>query len=68
MEFFGGRAEIEVVYHAKLCKIEKRGVPGRHENMPSGNSFPQICVVSIHNNEGILVTRQEYLGVVAIVM
>jgi hypothetical protein len=26
---------------------EKRGVPRLHENMLPGNSFPQICVVSV---------------------
>ena len=33
--------------------------------MPPGNSFPQICVVSVDKNEEIPVTTQEYLGVVA---
>ncbi len=47
-------------------KIEKGGVPRLHGNMPPGNSFPQICVVSVHK---IVVTggnTQEYLRVVAI--
>jgi hypothetical protein len=47
-------------------KIKKRGVPRPHEDMPPGNSFPQICVVSVHK---IVVTgkiSQEYLRVVAI--
>jgi hypothetical protein len=29
-----------------LSQQEKRGVPTHHVNMPPGNSFPQICVVS----------------------
>jgi hypothetical protein len=34
------------------AKKEKRGVPRHHENMLPGNSFPQICVVSVNNSVG----------------
>jgi hypothetical protein len=29
-----------------IVKKQKIGVPRHHGNMPPGNSFPQICVVS----------------------
>jgi hypothetical protein len=32
----------------EIHKKEKRGVPRPHGNMLPWNSFPQICVVSIH--------------------
>jgi hypothetical protein len=44
---------------------EKRGVPRLHENMLPGNSFPQICVVSINKIVEIGSIAQEYLRVVA---
>ena len=46
-------------------KIKKRGVPRLHENMPPGNSFPQICVVSVNKIVVIGEITQEYLRVVA---
>jgi len=46
------------------CK--KRGVPRLHESMQPGNSFPQICVVSVNKivEKGQL--GQEYLGTLTI--
>jgi hypothetical protein len=48
-----------------LREKEKRGVPRRHGNMPPGNSFPQICVVSVHRMVENGALAQEYLRVVA---
>jgi hypothetical protein len=39
---------------------EKRGVPRHHGNMPPGNSFPQICVVSICIIVDMVRIAQEY--------
>jgi hypothetical protein len=46
-------------------KIKKRGVPRHHENMLPGNSFPQICVVSVNSIVDNVMSAQEYLKVVA---
>jgi hypothetical protein len=43
----GGRA-VESTQIGFFQEIKKRGVPRLHGNMLPGNSFPQICVVSIH--------------------
>jgi hypothetical protein len=43
---------------------EKRGVPGIHEFMLPGNSFPQICVVSVKRIVENTLKAQEYLRVV----
>jgi hypothetical protein len=44
---------------------EKRGVPRHHGNMLPGNSFPQICVVSVNSIVEITILAQEYLRVLA---
>jgi hypothetical protein len=44
-----GKARLDWGF-AALTGRKKRGVPRRHENMPPGNSFPQICVVSVCEN------------------
>jgi hypothetical protein len=46
---------------AFLRKSEKIGVPRLHENMLPGNSFPQICVVSVNQNVENKKFTQEYL-------
>jgi hypothetical protein len=45
---------------------EKIGVPRHHENMPPGNSFPQICVVSGNRMVENGSDAQGYLRVVAL--
>jgi hypothetical protein len=47
MDFGGGGTEREGwISSANELWMKKRGVPRLHGNMPPGNSFPQICVVS----------------------
>ena len=43
-----------------LLRQGKRGVPQIHGNMPLGNSFPQICVVSVNKSVEISKTAQDY--------
>jgi hypothetical protein len=43
----GGRANFETFDLGFFRGSEKRGVPRLHGNMLPGNSFPQICVVSM---------------------
>jgi hypothetical protein len=43
-------------------KTKKEEFPGVMENMPPGNSFPQICVVSVNKYVEIAGKTQEYLG------
>ena len=47
------------------AKNKKRGVPRHHGNMLPGNSFPQICVVSVNRIVENATLPQEYLKVVA---
>jgi hypothetical protein len=45
---FFRRAVVEIYQHQKTgLGRQKRGVPRLHGNMLPGNSFPQICVVSV---------------------
>ena len=44
----GPKKAMQIRSRQKTVKIKKRGVPRRHENMLPGNSFPQICVVSVN--------------------
>jgi hypothetical protein len=53
-------------FFALIREEEKRGVPRHHGNMLPGNSFPQICVVSVHRIEDIALSPQEYLRVLAL--
>jgi hypothetical protein len=41
-------------------KRKKEEFPGIMENMLPGNSFPQICVVSVNKSVGIAHITQEY--------
>jgi hypothetical protein len=41
---------------------KKEEFPGFMENMLPGNSFPQICVVSVNNSVGKALIRQEYIS------
>jgi hypothetical protein len=52
-------------FSTENCKNQKRGVPRHHGNMLPGNSFPQICVVSVHSIVDNVICAQEYLKVVA---
>jgi hypothetical protein len=40
----GGKGRLE---GQGFCKMKKEEFPGTMWNMPAGNSFPQICVVSV---------------------
>jgi hypothetical protein len=51
---------------AKNPQRKKEEFPGITKNMPPGNSFPQICVVSGYIFVGNGATEQEYLRVVAL--
>ena len=42
-------------------KEKKEEFPGFMENMLPGNSFPQICVVSVNQSVGNLLFTQEHL-------
>jgi hypothetical protein len=44
-------------------KMKKKEFPGFMENMPPGNSFPQICVVSVYKSVRKRCLRQEYLRI-----
>jgi hypothetical protein len=63
-EWGWGRAEETETTRLRRTCGQKRGVPRHHVYMPPGNSFPQICVVSVDKNAEIWVTTQEYLRVV----
>jgi hypothetical protein len=41
-------------------KEKKEEFPGFMENMPPGNSFPQICVVSVNKSVGKLFLVQRH--------
>jgi hypothetical protein len=41
---------------------KKEEFPGIMENMLPGNSFPQICVVSVNKSVGKVLIGQEYIG------
>jgi hypothetical protein len=45
--------------------MKKEEFPGFMENMRPGNSFPQICVVSVNESVGKSDFTQEYGGTVA---
>ena len=47
-------------------KTKKEEFPGIMENMLPGNSFPQICVVSVNKSVGNAYLTQEYRRSVAI--
>jgi hypothetical protein len=57
----GGRA-VESNVDQIFRENQKIGVPRLHGNMLPGNSFPQICVVSVHDIVEIPRIAQEYLG------
>ena len=61
----GPKKAMQIRSRQKTVKIKKRGVPRRHENMLPGNSFPQICVVSVNSIVDNVMSAQEYLKVVA---
>jgi hypothetical protein len=61
----GSIKKAQIRFSGKAEREKKRGVPWHHGNMLPGNSFPQICVVSVNrivDNDG---PAQEYLRVVA---
>ena len=64
MELMGGGLE-NLTQTGFPARREKRGVPRHHGNMPPGNSFPQICVVSRNKIVENRVITQEYLGTMA---
>ena len=60
-----GRAEwVEggAVYVARHEKTKKEEFPGFMKNMLPGNSFPQICVVSVNESVGNELIVQGYIG------
>jgi hypothetical protein len=61
----GPKKAMQIRSRQKTVKIKKRGVPRHHGNMLPGNSFPQICVVSVHSIVDNVSCAQEYLKVVA---
>jgi hypothetical protein len=66
MDIGGGLERRKLICSFAECgKEEKRGVPRHHGNMPPGNSFPQICVVSMNSIVDNWMMAQEYLRVVA---
>jgi hypothetical protein len=48
MDFGGVGTRKGLVEMAQMAAEEKIGVPRVHGNMIPGNSFPQICVVSVN--------------------
>jgi hypothetical protein len=63
-----GRAEEHnagAVFHRESDKKKKEEFPGLMENMLPGNSFPQICVVSVNKFVEKANFLQEYGGTVA---
>jgi hypothetical protein len=64
---FGGRGlggSLRSVFRGLQYK-QKIGVPRHHGNMLPGNSFPQICVVSVNRIVENTRMAQEYLRVLA---
>jgi hypothetical protein len=53
-------------FSRRLTKGKKEEFPGFMENMLPGNSFPQICVVSVNKFVEIAYFTQEYRRSVAI--
>ncbi len=43
-------------------KQKKRSSQASWKNMLPGNSFPQICVVSVNKSVGNITMRQDYIG------
>ena len=49
-----------MVFRQGSEKTKKEEFPGAMENMPPGNSFPQICVVSVNEYVEIAYATQGY--------
>ena len=53
---------LRMVFRQGSEKAKKEEFPGAMENMPPGNSFPQICVVSVNEYVEISDVTQEHIG------
>jgi hypothetical protein len=60
------RSSAEAFFMVRREKTKKEEFPGIMENMLPGNSFPQICVVSVNKYVGNVYLTQEYRRSVAI--
>jgi hypothetical protein len=52
-EWRSGKAErgkVDRFFPARAERAKKEEFPGAMGNMPPGNSFPQICVVSVNHS------------------
>jgi hypothetical protein len=61
----GGHEEAQARLAVHGAERKKEEFPGNMENMLPGNSFPQICVVSVYKHVGNRELIQRHFGSVA---